>query len=55
LRQIALETNAQIMVIGRPMLSMGQNVFTPQEFEAFATELERETGIQVIPVLTDQT
>jgi nucleotide-binding universal stress UspA family protein len=48
LRQFAEETHAQVMVMGKPVPGSPRSVFTPEEFEAFVEELEREGGIRVI-------
>lgn len=50
LRKFAYETQAGVMVMGRPTRSPGSNVFKPKEFEAFAAELEREGELQVVQV-----
>lgn len=50
LRQCAIETQAQTMVMGRPTRSPGRNVFKVDEFDAFVAELEREGGLRVVPV-----
>lgn len=47
LRLFAIETQAEIMVMGRPTRSPGRNVFKPAELEAFAAELEREANLRV--------
>jgi K+-sensing histidine kinase KdpD len=52
LRQFAMESHADIMVMGRPTRSPGRNLFKAAEFEAFVAELEREGnlhGVQVTP------
>jgi nucleotide-binding universal stress UspA family protein len=46
----ALETHAEIMVMGRPVRSPGNNVFKPDEFDTFVAELEAETGLKIITV-----
>lgn len=51
LRQLANETDAQMMVMGRPMRSGGQSVFTPAEFDSFIESLEKEAGIQVVQII----
>lgn len=47
LRLFAIETQAEIMVMGRPTRSPGRNVFKPAELEAFAADLEREANLRV--------
>jgi len=50
LYQFALETHAELMVMGRPVRSPGNNVFKPDEFDTFIAELEAETGLKIITV-----
>lgn len=50
LRLLAAETEADIMVIGRPTRDLGRKVFKPAEFDAFVAELEREGDLRVIQV-----
>lgn len=50
LRQCAIETRAELMVMGRPTRSPGRNVFRTDEFEAFVAELERAGGLRVVQV-----
>ncbi|MFQ5342115.1 MAG: universal stress protein [Anaerolineae bacterium] len=50
LRQCAIETSAEVMVVGRPTRSPGRNVFRAGEFEAFVAELERAGGLRVVQV-----
>ncbi len=50
LRQFALETQADLLVMGRPTRSPGRNVFKPAEFEAFVAELEQEADLRVVVV-----
>jgi len=53
LRQIALETHADIIVMGRPVRSPGSNVFTVKEFEKFNQFLEADTDPHIIVVTPD--
>jgi len=48
--KIAIETKAEIMIVGRPTRSPTSNVFKVNEMEAFAEELAREGGLKVIVV-----
>jgi len=50
LRQFAIETHAQVMVMGRPIRSPGRNVFKPAEIDAFAADLEREANLHILLV-----
>ena len=50
LRELAIETHAQVMVMGRPTRSPGTNVFKAGEIDDFADELEKIGHIQVIQV-----
>lgn len=50
LTRFALETHAEILVMGRPVRSPGNNVFKPAEFDAYTAELEAETGLKIITV-----
>lgn len=47
LREFAIETHAEIMVMGRPTRSPGSNTFKPAEFDAFVAELEEDTDLQI--------
>ncbi len=53
LRQAAVETKAELMVLGRPIRSPGSNIFRPQEMEAFARALAEEGGLRVLLVPED--
>ncbi|MDQ4076306.1 MAG: universal stress protein [Chloroflexota bacterium] len=51
LRRIAIETQADLMIMGRPVRSPGSNVFKPAEFDAFIANLEAVGGdLQVVQV-----
>jgi len=50
LREFALETHADVLVMGRPTRSPGSNTFKPAEFDAFVAELERDASLQVMVV-----
>lgn len=47
LRLFAIETHAQVLVMGRPTRSPGRNVFKPAEIDAFAADLEREANLRI--------
>ncbi len=50
LLQFAVETNAEVMVMGRPTRSPGSNVFKPAEFDDFVANLEQEARMRVVVV-----
>ena len=50
LRRVAIETEAEVMVIGRPTRSPGSNVFQLKEIEAVAEELAQEGELRLILV-----
>ncbi|MBU0491122.1 MAG: universal stress protein [Chloroflexi bacterium] len=50
LRQCADETDAEVLVLGRPVRSPGSNVFTPDEFDELVTFLDAETDRRVVQV-----
>jgi nucleotide-binding universal stress UspA family protein len=54
LRQLAIETGANAMVMGRPTRSPSKNIFKPREFDAFVAGLEREGSLRVIQVCQPQ-
>ncbi len=47
LRGFVRETNASLLVMGRPVRSPGSNVFKEKEIEEFAEELRREGELEV--------
>jgi nucleotide-binding universal stress UspA family protein len=52
-RQISIfarETNAKVMVMGRPTRSPGSNVFKAGEYENYVAELEREGDLRIVQV-----
>jgi nucleotide-binding universal stress UspA family protein len=53
LLRLAGETPAEVLVVGRPVRSPGQNVFRPAEFEGFVAELEERGGLRVVTVTPD--
>jgi nucleotide-binding universal stress UspA family protein len=48
--QFAIETQAEVMVMGKPTRSPGKNVFKSGDFESFVAELEAEANIKIIQV-----
>ena len=52
LRQFAAETQAKMMVMGRPIRSPGSNAFKAGELEAFVAEMEQEGNLQIVHVET---
>lgn len=53
LRQLAAETEAQVLVMGRPIRSPGQNVFRPADFDGFVAELQQSGALRVVTVTPD--
>jgi nucleotide-binding universal stress UspA family protein len=50
LRDFARETDAGLLVMGRPVRSPGSNVFREEEIESFADVLRKESGMEVMLV-----
>jgi plasmid stabilization system protein ParE len=50
LYQFAIETHAEVMVMGKPTRSPGRNVFRPDDFTAFVAELEADGNVQILQV-----
>jgi nucleotide-binding universal stress UspA family protein len=50
IRQFAIETEAEILVMGRPAFGPGGDVFDGAELERFVAEFEELAGIQVMLV-----
>jgi nucleotide-binding universal stress UspA family protein len=48
--QIAIETKAEIMIVGRPTRSPTSNIFKINEMETFADQLAKEGGLEVVVV-----
>jgi nucleotide-binding universal stress UspA family protein len=55
LRQLAIDTHADILVMGRPVRSPGSNVFTKPAFDEFIQGLETDTDPHIIVVSPDTT
>ena len=47
LREYALETHADLLVMGRPVRSPGSNTFKVAEFDAWVRELEAEADLTI--------
>jgi len=50
LRKLALETSANMMVLGRPVPGRRTSVFKPAEFDRFVAELEEDTNLAIVQV-----
>jgi nucleotide-binding universal stress UspA family protein len=50
LRQLAIETHADMLVMGRPMRGPGRPTFKSAEFDAFVASLEEEGNLRVVLV-----
>jgi nucleotide-binding universal stress UspA family protein len=50
LHEFAIETQADVMVMGRPTRSPGYNVFKTGEFDDFTAKLEQDGNLKVIKV-----
>jgi nucleotide-binding universal stress UspA family protein len=50
LHQFAVETHAEVMVMGRPIRSPGSNIFHAEELDAYIKELEQDGNLKVIQV-----
>ena len=50
LRQLAIETQAEVIVMGQPTRSPTRNVFKLAELEQFVAELEQEGGVRIVQV-----
>jgi len=50
LQKIVHETQADTLILGRPVGRSSTDVFKPQEFERFVHGLEKEAGIKVISI-----
>jgi len=50
LREMVQETQADMIVMGRPVRSPGSNVFRPGELETFASELAKGTDAELVIV-----
>jgi nucleotide-binding universal stress UspA family protein len=50
LRKLALETSANMLVLGRPVPGRRTSVFKPKEFNRFIAEIESETNMVIVQV-----
>jgi len=50
LRLLAAETKADLLVIGSPTRSPGNNVFKPKEMDAFIAELSGQASLQIVKI-----
>ena len=50
LHQFAIETSAEIMVMGRPTRSPGSNVFKADDFDEFVAQLEAAGALKIVSV-----
>jgi nucleotide-binding universal stress UspA family protein len=50
LREFAIETHADLLVMGRPVRSPGSNTFKPAEFDSWVAELEEEAKLRVLVI-----
>lgn len=54
LREFAIETHADIFVMGRPVRSPGSNTFKLAEFDTWVSELEEEADLEIRVVTPPQ-
>jgi len=54
IRHFAVETHAEMMVVGEPKNRPGRNIFKAHEFEAFMDQLEQEANLTIIRVVPDE-
>ena len=54
LTRYAIDTQAEMMVIGRPMRSPGRNVFKIANFDVFVDDLEQKAQIKIIKAPAEQ-
>ena len=50
IHQFAVDTKAEVMVMGRPTRSPGSNVFTPDDFDIFLASLAEDANIEIVQV-----
>jgi len=51
LREKAIETKADVMVMGRPVRSPGSNVFTDATFDQFISEMEKDADLKMVVII----
>jgi nucleotide-binding universal stress UspA family protein len=54
IRKFAIETHAEMMVVGKPKDRPGRNIFRAHEFEDFMNRLEKDGNITIIRVDPDK-
>jgi nucleotide-binding universal stress UspA family protein len=54
LRRLAEEFEAELMVLGRPIIGIRGSVFKPAEFDVFVESLEKEANIQIDQVIHEE-
>jgi len=54
LTRYAIDTRAEMMVIGRPTRSPGRNVFKIADFDDFVADLERQANLKIVKVPAEQ-
>ena len=54
IRQFAIETRAEMMVVGEPKNWPGRNIFKAQEFQAFMDQLEQEANLVIVRVMPEE-
>jgi K+-sensing histidine kinase KdpD len=54
LTRYAIDTKAEMMVIGRPTRSPGRNVFKIAGFDDFVAQLEQKADLRIIKVPAEQ-
>lgn len=50
LRQFAIDTQAEVMIMGTPSLGSGKNVFKQEELTQFIREMDEEGNLRIIQV-----
>ncbi len=48
LRQFAIDTHADLLIVGTPVQGSGKNVFKPEDFDRFLHEMEQVGHLQII-------
>lgn len=54
IRKYAIETQAEMMVVGEPKNRPGRNIFRAHEFEAFMDQLEQDANLKIIRVVPEE-
>lgn len=50
LRQFAIDTSAEVLIMGAPSAGMGRRIFTQEALDKFIREIEAESNLRVIQV-----